>query len=96
MSDSKLNASCGAVIQFTANGVAIDAIVVDSSDGDAMFANIVVETDLAIPRNAQLKIPALPEAGGCGLARPQDAGNGKTRLTLCVGYSHLDVSTLGK
>jgi hypothetical protein len=96
MSDSKLNVARGEVVQFTANGETIDGIVVDSSDADAMFANIVVETDLAIPQNAQLKIPAVPEAGGCGLARPKDAGNGKTRITLCVGYSHVEVSTLGK
>ena len=60
-----------------------------------MSAFIKVQTSDTIPDNAQLSIPDIPAAGGCGLARPVSLG-GRTVVVLSVGYSYVDVSTIGK
>lgn len=90
----RLNASKGTQINFAADGIPASGIVVDSEQGDVMSAYIKVHTSDTIPNNAQLSIPELPAAGGCGLAHPVSLG-GRTVVVLCVGYSYVDTSTIG-
>lgn len=82
-------------MNFAADGKPVSGTIVDSEKGDVMSAFVKVATSDAIPDNAQLTIPNLPAAGGCGLARPVSLG-GRTVVVLSVGYSHVDCSTIGK
>ena len=90
-----LNVSRGTRLNFAANDNPVSGVVVDSERGDVMSAFIKVQTSDTIPDNAQLSIPDIPAAGGCGLAHPVSLG-GRTVVVLSVGYSHVDVSTIGK
>jgi hypothetical protein len=90
-----LNVSRGTRLNFAANDKPVSGIIVDSERGDLMSSFVKVQTNDTIPDNAQLSIPDLPSAGGCGLARPVSLG-GRTVVVLSVGYSHVDVSTIGK
>jgi hypothetical protein len=91
----QLDVSRGTRLNFTANDVPVSGIIIDSGKGDLMCAFVKVATSDSIPDNAQLKIPDLPAAGGCGLAHPVALG-GRTVVVLSVGYSHVDFSTIGK
>ncbi len=90
-----LNVSRGTRLNFAANDNPVSGMIVNSERGDVMSAFIKVQTSDTIPDNAQLSIPDLPAAGGCGLARPVSLG-GRTVVVLSVGYSCVDVSTIGK
>jgi hypothetical protein len=90
-----LNVSRGTRLNFAANDNPVSGMIVDSERGDVMSAFIKVQTSDIIPDNAQLSIPDLSAAGGCGLARPVSLG-GRTVVVLSVGYSYVDVSTIGK
>jgi hypothetical protein len=95
MSMARLDVSRGTRLNFTADDRPVSGTIVDSANGDLMFAFVKVATSDPIPDNAQLKIPELPAAGGCGLAHPALLG-GRTVVVLSVGYSHVDHSTIGK
>jgi hypothetical protein len=90
-----LNVSRGTRLNFAANDNPVSGVIVDSEKGDVMSAFIKVQTSDTIPDNAQLTIPDIPAAGGCGLASPVSLG-GRTVVVLSVGYSYVDVSTIGK
>ena len=82
-------------MNFTADNKPVSGTIVDSGNGDLMSAFVKVATSDPIPNNAQLKIPDLPAAGGCGLAHPVSVG-GRTIVVRSVGYSRVDGSTIGK
>ncbi len=90
-----LNVSRGTRLNFAANDNPVSGMIADSERGDVMSTFIKVQTSDTIPDNAQLSIPDLPAAGGCGLARPVSLG-GCTVVVLSVGYSYVDISTIGK
>jgi hypothetical protein len=91
----QLDVSRGTRVNFAANDKPVSGTIVNSEKGDLMSAFIKVATSNAIPDDAQLTIPTLPAAGGCGLAHPVSLG-GRTVVVLSVGYSHVDCSTIGK
>jgi len=91
----RINVSRGQRLNFAANGNPVSGIIVGSEKDSVMWAAVTVETESSIPENAQLTIPELPETGGCGLAHPVKR-NGRVRVELSIGYSYIDISTIGK
>jgi hypothetical protein len=90
-----LNVSKGQPLNFAANGDPVSGVIVASKKEFGPWASIIVETESPIPENAQLTIPDLPQTGGCGLARPIKQ-NGRTLVELSIGYSYINVATIGK
>ena len=88
-----LDVSRGGLLRFAFDGEIITGTIIGSEATPGPWASVVVETDVAVPTNAQLSIPDLPETGGCGLAHTTPA-NGRFRIQLSVGYSYIDVRTM--
>ena len=95
INSARLNVSKGQRLIFAANGGAVSGIIINSKGTPGPWASVTVETETPIPLGAQLSIPSLPETGGCGLAQPTSMG-GRVRVALNIGYSYLDISTVGK
>lgn len=93
--NSKLNATTGTRLNFEANGNPVSGTIIGSERSDPLYASVKVETSDTIPNGAQLTIPDLPDAGGCGLAHPIPRGV-RAVVVLSVGYSFIDLSTIGK
>lgn len=91
----RINVSKGQRLNFAANGNPVSGIIVATEKTFGPWATVTVETESPIPDNAQLTIPDLPETGGCGLAHPMNQ-NGRVRVGLSIGYSYIDLSTIGK
>jgi hypothetical protein len=92
---AQLDVSKGQRLRFAVNGQEVSGVIVRSTKQFGFWASVVVETESEIPENAQLSIPDLPETGGCGLAH-QIKEHGRTLVELSVGYSYIDLSTIGK
>ena len=92
----KLNVSRGKILEFEANEAPASGIITDSKQTPGPCASVTVETETPIPNKAQLSIPDLPGAGGCGLADPVVSPRGTTSVILSIGYSHVDIPTIGQ
>jgi len=90
---SQLNVSRGQPLHFAANGVEMDGFILRSTKA-TFGAGVVVETESAVPLNAQLIVPGT-DCGGCGLATPHRVGK-RTQVMLEIGYGSVDQSTVGK
>jgi hypothetical protein len=90
-----INVSRGQRITFAADGQSISGIILGSEQTPGAWASVAVETESAVPTNSHLSLPDLPETGGCGAAHPQTL-NGKIVVILSIGYSYVDISTVGK
>jgi hypothetical protein len=91
----QIDVSKGQSINFAANGVPISGIIFRSERTPGPWATVTVKTETRVPENAQLSMPDLPETGGCGLAYPVKS-NGHLLVELSIGYSYIDISTIGK
>jgi hypothetical protein len=89
-----LNVSRGRLLKFTANDAPVSGVITDSKPG-GLYVFVEVETEADIPAGAHLKVPDVPEAGGCGLAKPNTV-NGRARVILEVFTTCVDTSTIGK
>jgi hypothetical protein len=90
-----LDVSHGQPPPFAVNGSPVVGIIVSSRQQPGTCAAVCVRTDGVVPSDAKLTIPSLPETGGCGLAQPL-IENQFTFVELLIGYSHVDVATIGK
>jgi mRNA-degrading endonuclease RelE of RelBE toxin-antitoxin system len=90
----QINVSRAQTLKFAANGKPVSGTVVAAEKTFGPWASITVETDAHIPDNAQLTIPDVPETGGCGLAHPINR-NGRWQIVLNIGYSYIDLATIG-
>jgi hypothetical protein len=91
----RINVSRGQRINFAADGHPVSGMIAGSEKATALWALVEVETETPIAQNAQLTIPDIPETGGCGLAH-LSVKDGRTVIELSIGYSYVDVSTIGK
>ena len=92
---SELNVSKGQRLTFAADDKPVSGIIVRSESTPGFWASVTVETETPIPNHAKLTMPDLPETGGCGLAEPRIV-NGRVHVELSIGYSYIDISTVGK
>ena len=90
-----IDVSRGQTIAFAANDAPILGVIVASKQVSGPWATVTVETTTSVPENARLSMPDLPETGGCGLARPVNTKGG-VLVELSIGYSYIDISTIGK